>query len=758
MLLGPLKSKSTIKMRVKITIFLVLFLFTSIIEAQTSEDSDQPKVGLVLSGGGAKGFAHIGALKVIDSLGIKIDYVAGTSMGAIIGGLYAAGYSGQDLDSIFQQVNIEDLVNDVLPRSSRTFYERDIAERYAVTLPFNNFELKLPSALSRGQNVYGLLNKLTLHIKDIDNFENLPIPFFAMATNAETGEAVILERGNLALAVRASGSLPSLFQPVIIDGTVLIDGGVVNNYPVDELRAKGMDVIIGVDVQDGLSTIEEMDSVLDVLIQVNNFRTIKAMEQKREKTDVYIKPDIGDFTVLSFNEGQRIIRSGETATRDKLSLLSDLPQRKKSTRPEIHITPQDTIIFDDIKITGNNHYSRAYILGKLRIKQKEKTSLEDFTEGINNLIATNNFELVYYDFKETYINGRYILVLRVEESNVTTFLKFGVHYDDLYKSAALANFTKKRLLFDNDLLSLDVILGDNVRYDFNYLIDKGFYWSVGIKSRFNQFTKNVNPNIVPDSEDIIPEDVNFIEIELHDQTNQLYLQTIFIKDFALVLGGEHKRLSIKSETISGNMDEADITFENTDYFSTFGNLKLDTYNNRYYPRKGFYFNGDFHLYLLASDFNDDFSQFSIAKADLGYAMSFTDKFSVNITSSGGFKVGDDSTRSLNFALGGYGNNFINNFISFFGYEHISLIGNSFVKGGLTLNYEIFKKNHILFTANYANVENDIFETGEWLTAPDYSGYAIGYGLETFLGPIEARYTWSPETNSSIWLFNIGFWF
>lgn len=109
-------------------------------------------------------------------------------------------------------------------------------------------------------------------------------------------------------------------------------------------------------------------------------------------------------------------------------------------------------------------------------------------------------------------------------------------------------------------------------------------------------------------------------------------------------------------------------------------------------------------------------------------------------------------------MGGYGNNFINNFISFYGREHISLIGNSFVKGGLSLDYELFPKNHIQFIANYANIENDIFETGEWLTLPDYSGYAFGYGLETFLGPVQAQYTWSPETKNSIWLFTLGFWF
>ena len=289
-----------------------------------------PKVGLVLSGGGAKGFAHIGVLKVIDSLDIKIDYIAGTSMGAIIGSLYASGYSGKQLDSIFRAVNFEDVINDNLPRSAKTFYERDNSEKYAVTLPFTKFKLNLPSALSRGQNVFNLMSMLTLNVADISDFDKLPIPFFCVATDVETGKAVILDHGNLAQAVTASGAFPSLFQPVIIDDRVLIDGGVINNYPIEELKAKGMDIIIGVDVQHGLSKREDLNSAPSILLQINNYRTISDMVKKVEETDVYIKPDIKDYTVISFSEGKKIIESGVVATELQLDALGRLPKYKTS--------------------------------------------------------------------------------------------------------------------------------------------------------------------------------------------------------------------------------------------------------------------------------------------------------------------------------------------------------------------------------------------------------------------------------------------
>ena len=737
---------------------ILILLLTFNLNAQQEQSRDSIKVGLVLSGGGAKGFAHIGVLKVIDSLGIKVDYIAGTSMGAIIGSLYASGYSGKQLDSIFKSQNFDDIISDNLPRAAKTFYERDNSEKYAVTLPFENFKVKLPSALSRGQNVFNLLSKLTLHVSEIDDFEQLPIPFFCIATNIETGAEVVLNKGNLARAITASGAFPSLFQPVIIDDQILIDGGVVNNYPIDELRAKGMDVIIGVDVQDGLSTREELTTAPDILLQINNYRTINDMKKKIAKTNIYIKPDIKDFTVVSFSEGRKIIKSGEFASKEKINELNALPKRKDFRELHTDSFSRDSITINSISFKGNTRYTRAYILGKLKFKTNTTLSYDDFSRGINNLVATKNFETFQYELHKTKNEEGFDLEATLKENDIKTYLRLGIHYDDLYKSAALVNLTKKRFLFDNDVASLDIILGDNVRYNFEYFIDKGFYWSIGLKSRFNQFHKNVSAQLFLDNNQQTINGVNKLDVELQDQTNQIYFQTLFRKDFAFSIGGEHKRLKIKSETVIDNVDDDELIFENTDYLSVFGALKFDTYSNKYFPKRGVYFNGDFHLYAHASNFNKEFSQFSIAKADIGYAFSLNDKLAINIQSQGGFKIGADTTSSLNFALGGYGNNFINNFISFYGYDYVSIIGNSFVKGTISVDYELYKKHHLIASANFANVDDDIFEDSEWITAPDYSGYAIGYAFETFLGPIEAKWSWSPEVNKSIWFFNVGFWF
>lgn len=755
-------------MKQYIALILLLIVGNTYMYSQNDAIKD-PKVGLVLSGGGAKGLAHIGVLKAIDSLGVRIDYIGGTSMGAIIGSLYASGYSGKELDSIFKKIDFNDIINDNIPRASKTFYERESVEKYAVTLPFDRFKVKLPSALSRGQNTFNLLSKLTLHVNHLDDFEKLPIPFFCVATNIGTGKPVVLDKGNLALAIKASGAFPSLFQPVLIDNQLLIDGGVTNNYPIEELKARGMDIIIGVDVQDGLSQLTDLSSATEILFQINNFHSIEEIKKKAGKTDVYIKPDIKDYNVVSFDDGEQIIRNGEIATKLKATELKKLAksQIKKPVNFNIEKRP-DSLHLNLILFKGLKKYTVSYVLGKLKLKPNEIVSYERFLSGTNNLVGTNNFDSFTYKLVPSTIYGEegYDLYTEFKETKKTTFLKFGLHFDGLYKSGLLANLTKKQLLFKNDVLSLDVVAGDNVRYNFQYYIDKGYYWSFGVGSRYNEFDKNINASILLTPEQIALSGVNKIDTKISDITNRAFIQTQYKNDLVLTIGAEHKHYKTKTETVISTSSQTEAVFDNSDYFSAYGNLRFDSFDNKYFPNEGFYFNGDFNIYLFSSDFNDNFSQFSVIKSDVGYAHSITSKLSFSILGEAGMTIlGNEGefgkeSKSFEFVLGGYTNNFINNFKGFYGYDYLSISTASFLKATVNLDYEIFKKNHILLAANFANAQNDLFTNVdvEWLTLPNYTGYALGYSLETFLGPIEVKYTWSPEAKQSYWFFNLGFWF
>ena len=740
----------------KLFLLISLLIFSQISLGQEPINLDNtPKIGLVLSGGGAKGLAHIGVLKVIDSLGIKIDYIGGTSMGAVIGGLYASGYSGKQLDSIFSQVDVDALLQDFTPRDSKNFYQKRNDEIYALTLPFDGFKLGLPSALYKGMYNYNLLSRLTKHVSHIKNFNDLPIPFFCIATNIETGKEIILNKGVLPQSMLASGALPTLYNPVEIDGKLLIDGGVVNNYPIEEVKRLGATVIIGIDVQDGLKSREELKGATGMLTQIANYNMIEKMENKIGQTDLYIKPDIKGFSIVSFDKGKVIVEKGVAAANNLLVDLQKIKAIQVKNYVELkrfQVKNIDSIYVKNIQINNLTNFTRSYVIGKLKIRPDDRIHFTTLEKGINNLNATQNFQSIYYDFERTDDGEK--LILDLKEKKSTTFLKLGLHYDELLKSGLLINFTKNKIFAKNDVISLDFIVGDNIRYNLNYYIDNGFYWSFGFNSRYTGFNRNV-PNDFNNGITFSDLGLNSVNIDYSDLTNQMYMQTIFAQKFSIGAGIELKHLKISSETLENTRP----IFENSDYFSIYGYMKYDSFDNKYFPEKGWYFNGDLKSFLYSSNYTTNFERFTIVKADFGIAKTFYKKFTLKLQTEGGFSIGEQSVNYFDFALGGYGFASLNNFRPFYGYDFISVVGDSYIKASATVDYEIYKKHHINFTGNFANIGNKIFESVEgWIRKPNFTGYGFGYGYDSLIGPLEIKHSWSPETRNHFTWISLGFWF
>lgn len=742
-------------------ILLIAFIFSvSLVFAQRAVEKKDIKVGLVLSGGGAKGLAHVAAIKVLEEAGVRVDYIGGTSMGAIIGSLYASGYNGNQLDSIIKTINFYKLLTNDLPRKSKPFYEKESGEKYALTLPIKNKKVGIPAALSEGQNVLNLLTRLTQHVNNISDFSKLPIPFLCIATNLETGKQEILNSGFLPEAVKASGSFPTLLAPIEIDGKLMTDGGIVNNFPVEEVKAMGADIIIGIDLQGGLETKDKLGSAIRILDQIVGFQMYQNSDMKYQNVDLLIQPSMSNFNVVSFDKIDEIMLEGEIASRDKMIQLKEIASRQiKKRTQKINTTQILKFHIKKIEIEGNNHYSRAYILGKLNIKKRDTTSYKQLIESVNNLSATGNFENVQFRIVDNKEGS--IVKFKVKEHKVSNFLKLGVHYDDFYKTGILLNTTLKHVLFRNDIISADFILGDHIRYNFNYFIDNGFYWSFGIKSRFNSF----NANLKFDNAN-----VNKINVVYEDITNQLYFQTVFNRKFAVGMGIEHKGIKAYTETITSletniaTSDKKRGYFEKSDYFNVIAYLKIDTYDKKYFQKKGFYLDIDYRWYLASSDYKNDFlleyidfTPFSQLKGKIGIAYTFFSKLTTHFISESGITIGENSNRVLDYNLGGYGENYINNFIPFNGYDFAELTENSFLKSTLTLRYEFLPKNYFSITANYTRIEKDLFNEGR-IFDDTKSGYMVGYGLDTFLGPVEINYTWSPDHKENYWYFNVGFWF
>ncbi len=714
------------------------------------------KVGLVLSGGGAKGFAHIGVLKVLEEAGIRIDYIGGTSAGAMVGALYASGYNAKALDSILRSYDYYKLIQNPNSRELFSFYQKENSEKYALTLPIKNKSIGLPVALSQGQNMLNTLSILTKNVHGITNFKKLPIPFYCVATNLEDGAQVILENGFLPQAVRASGAFPSVFEPVRINNKYLVDGGIVNNFPIDIMRTKGVDVIIGVDVQGGLDKKEDLDSAVKVVMQIVSFQIYKKNQSNKINTDVYIKPNVEGEDVGSFNNLDSIIKSGEIEARKEIVYLKSIAalQKKKQLKSNKKITQYKNkyLKIKKVHINGNIHYTRDYILSKLHLNRNKKDSItyKEFNKNINRLASTQNFKSIDYVIRP-YADGS-IIELNLKENEVSNFFQISAHYDNFYKTGVLLNYTGKHFLTNNDQVSTDVILGDNLRYNLNYFFDNGYHWQFGISHRYNSFKHNLF--IEPEGDTPISF-TNSVPIKYHDFTTQLYFQTRFKEEFAITGGLEHKYLNVSTEILNNNQNK-NFYFDKTNYYDAFAEVKLDNRDSKDFTKKGWYFNAKYNTYFGAKGIVEDFKPFSQVQLHLQKNNTYFNKLSTQIGVESGVTFGK-GTQSFDFALGGSNQNFVNNFIPFYGYDVANISDASYVKGSLNIQYELFKKNYFILSANVTGVNNQLFFNGTVLDDLK-TGYAVGYGLNSIIGPIEIKYSGTPENKKRYWYFNIGFWF
>jgi NTE family protein len=711
----------------------------------------QPKIGLVLSGGGAKGFAHVGVLKEIDKAGIRLDYIGGTSMGAIVGGLYAAGYSADQIENIIKETDFLSLVRDQLPRNSETFFEKEYGENTMITLPVKRGVIGLPKAISKGQNVLNLLLELFDSLDGNQDFSKLSVPFFCVATDVETGGQVLLEKGSLPLALRASGSFPTLLNPVVLNGKLLVDGGIANNFPVSIMKSKGIDIVIGVDVEGKLQKKDKLNSALSIMNQIMSYQMYNKTKKEKEKIDVYIHPDISNFSVVDFDKKDEILKIGIDEAAKYTEVFNELAAKQKIKRNRTVLKlSNEKLLVSSIAIDGAKDYTRAFVLGKLKLKEGDSLTRREITKKIYLLSATKNYDRIEYNLIKK-IDQSYLLSFYLKETSENASLKLGVHYDFLYKSSVLANYSQKHLFVDNDKLSLDMILGDNLRYNLNYFVDNGFYISYGFRSRYNHFSSNSKFNPILST---FPNVTN-INLKYTDFTNQFFVQTTFDRKFALGLGAEYKYIKATTATITLNGQATII--DKSNYFNTFGYLKLDTYDKKYFPTKGYFADLNFKWYLTSSDYNNDFQSFGQAKGTLGFAKTFWDKLTFQMTNEAGFTLKNPQSEVFDFYLGGYNQNYINTFVSFYGYDFAELSDNTFVKSEFNFRYAMADNHYAIFIANYGRLEENVFRDVK-LFKNIKSGYAVGYSYNSLIGPLEIKYSWSPEINQNFWLFNLGFWF
>ena len=404
--------------------------------ADQSND-DRPKIGLALSGGGARGAAHVGVIKVLEEMRIPIDYIAGTSMGAVIGGLYASGMSSDEIGRQLKQINWNDVFKDKRSRQDRSQRRKDDDRLYLVKgkIGVDDSSVNLPSALILGQKFDLILKALTLPVTDVHDFDRLPTPFRAVAMDIATGEEVVLARGDLALAMHASMAIPAAFSPIEWDGRKLVDGGAANNLPISVVRNMGADIVIAVDISTPLLKKEEISTVFDTLDQLTGIltrRNVEAQIKTLTDKDILIIPELGSIATMDFDRADEAINVGMNKGRESRQQLAKLEVDEKTYLNYVtqhHRSKRAIPVISFIRFENDSPLSEEVLRQHFALETGQPLDIGEIESGIAAIYGLDIFESVRYDVvteKEQGKNQTGVIVKATEKSWGTNSLQGGL--------------------------------------------------------------------------------------------------------------------------------------------------------------------------------------------------------------------------------------------------------------------------------------------------------------------------------------------
>jgi len=413
----------------------------------------RPKIGVALGGGGARGAAHIAVLRLLEEMHIPVDYIAGTSMGAVVGGLYASGLTPDEIEKALTETDWSDALSDRTRYRDLAYRRKEDEKRYltAIDAGFRKGRIVLPRGLQSGQKLRFLLQSYLIPVATVHDFSKLPIPFKAVAADIETGEAVVLDHGNLAEVIRASMSIPGVFSPIELDGKLLVDGGVANNVPVDVVSAMGADVVIAVDVGSPLMKREQLGSFLAVTSQVLTILTRQNAERQLGGADIVLQPPLAGFETMAFDQVRKIIDISTEYMRQQAARLEHLAIHQETYAKVINGRPwheKTNPSIDSVSIEGSERVDKRVIRSRLTTRAGEPFDGERLRRDITRLYGLDDFQEITFSLREE--EGRRGLVLNFRDKPWgPTYVRFGINTSDDLKGSSTYNFvmsvTKTRM-------------------------------------------------------------------------------------------------------------------------------------------------------------------------------------------------------------------------------------------------------------------------------------------------------------------------
>lgn len=733
-------------------LLILIFCIPNITSGQQDQEaanSQQPEressLGLALSGGGAKGFAHIGVLKVLEEEGIPVHMISGTSMGAIVGSLYAIGYTPTEIAEIAQSTNWSILFNDnyqINPQQiSNSVLKKD---SFLLTFPFDGKRISLPSGLIDGQNISMMLYRLMLPFHNVEDFTQLPIPFSTVATNLSTGEPRTFTSGYLPDAVRASIAIPSIFKPVTIDGETYIDGGVARNIPVEDVKQLGADLIIASDVGEPIRNIDSLNTFVDVLFQSVGFHQQESDILQKEKTDIYIRPDIREFSTFSYDRADEIIRRGEQAARKALPEIKTLLEQQRlsttSFKP-IDVTREDSITVSDIQfnnLTGLTQQQQVFIA--LDISLPSELTLSKLEQKINKLYGSDLFSQISYRLQQDPDANGNTLVLDFQHKE-QEYVGFSMRYDSQYKAGLLfgASFTDN--IFWNDRLSLQLRAGEILEFNSDYSIPVNLAPLAHIKGAINLQRSPIdyyNQNQVLSSIDVE-------KLSIHTSASVQLWQQVDVE-----LGLENQLYNL-NEAIGNTLVLGNTTF----LLNPFTTVNFSTLNRPYFSTRG-----------QSLDFKTEISDPVWGSSSRFLQISGKWYSTLELTSGINFSnelfLGYSSTNNLPlhyyYHLGGLTQNPVFDLkqLPFMGYATQQLRSSNLMALRSKLQFRLNKRLYLTGGMNMAHLSD------QWTFNIDAQrmkyGYSVSFGANSIIGPIEVAVSTPNFSSGYAVKLNVGYHF
>lgn len=752
----------------------------------------RPTVALVLSGGGAKGAAHVGVIRYLESIGLPVDLVVGTSMGGLVGGMYALGYDGDSLNALIKGIDWGMALSDKVPRKNISYSEMKYREQCVLTFPFyyakkevdemhagdmtftethkarkiklgadskesssamkDNFLGSLPSGYIIGQNVFNVINSMSVGYQDSILFSSLPIPFVCVATDLVEGRGVYMMSGKLATALRSTMSIPGMFAPVKLDGMVLVDGGMRDNYPVSIAKELGADILVGVDLSgSGWKEYKDVNNIVDIVNTGIDMLGRPAYETNVKLLDVNIKPNVDGYNMMSFEAASidTLINRGYLAAKEHEKTLLGFKALMEDSKTVLYNAPAvdlntSKVRIDGVEIRGVDGKDAVILNNKIKDLVAETMGKDEIESIVARIFGTQAFDYVTYELAGN--SEPYHLVINCKEGPVHSF-GLGLRLDTEEIVSVLLDvglFTRKLRGHTFDFTG-KISANPSLKIRYSFDAPKCPTFNVAVS------TKWTNLNLL----DAFSSTYSGINMQFFNTWQAAYLSNVKWSLFDINLGIKNNWFSVRSmmskDFLIGDYDLKQLS---NNYLSLFLNSRADTFDNGYFPTRGF--TAGLSYEWVFAGFPNKYNSFHICAADIkgvaysGRIFSFIPSLNVR------FLFGDNIPIAYMNVIGGsVAGRYFDQQIAFVGKNSIASTKKILSVLRTDFRFNLAKNHYLTGIVNYARDGQTFYDyvaSGEL----GWFGAGVEYAYNAFFGPVNFDIHWSNLTNKVGFYLGIGY--